>query len=73
MAEKEKIEVAKVTTHDGRVFYTRELDRSKLLPLPGVQRIEDARMTEEEFNTIPASQEAIDFFAAKENVRGRAE
>lgn len=73
MAEQRKIEVAKVTTSDGRVYYTRELDRSKLLILPGVQRVEDAWMTEEEYDALPATEEARDFFAGKESVRGRAE
>ena len=70
--EKTKIEVAKVTTVDSRVFFTRALDRSVLMTLPGVQRVEDAWMTEEEYNTLPATDEARDFFSGAENVRGRA-
>lgn len=58
----DKIEVSKVTTESGQTFYTRETDRAKLLMLPGVKRIEDARMTEEEFGAIPASEEARAFF-----------
>lgn len=69
----EKKEFAKVTTADDRVFYTRELDRSKLLTLPGVRAVQDVWMTEEEFDAIPATPEAKDFFAGKPNVRGRAE
>jgi hypothetical protein len=58
----DKIEVSRVTTEDGRTFYTRETDRSKLVTLPGVKRIEDAWMTEEEFSAIPASPDAAAFF-----------
>jgi hypothetical protein len=62
MADQKKFEVSKVTTTDGRAFYTRETDRAKLIALPKVKRIEDAWMTEEEFNAIPASQDAEAFF-----------
>jgi hypothetical protein len=58
----DKIEVSKVTTQDGQTFYTRETDRAKLLTLPGVKRIEDAWMTEEEFAAIPATPDADAFF-----------
>lgn len=58
----EKKEFSKVTTEQGQTFYTRETDRAKLLMLPGVKRIEDAWMTEEEFNAIPASPETETFF-----------
>lgn len=58
----DRIEVSKVTTEAGQTFYTRETDRAKLLTLPGVRRIEDAWMTEEEFNAIPASEDAEAFF-----------
>ena len=68
----EKKQFAKVTTFDGRVFYTRELDRAKLLPLPGVRRVEDVWMTEDEYNQFPATTEAADFFQGKEDSRGRA-
>lgn len=65
--------VAKVTDAGGRVFYTRELDRSRLMVLPGVRRVEDVVMTTEEYEALPATEEAKDFFAGIEDVRGRAE
>ena len=72
MAEAKKIQVSKVTDSGGRVFYTRELDRSVLLALPNASRVEDAWMSEEEFDAIPATDEARAFFAGGENVRGRS-
>lgn len=72
MGEQQKKQVAKVTDAGGRVFYTRELDRSKLLTLPGVRRVEDAWMTDEEYEALPATEEAKNFFAGLEDVRGRA-
>lgn len=71
MAEKKR--VAKVTDAGGRVFYTRELDRSKLMVLPGVKRVEDVVMTDEEYEALPETEEAKSFFAGIEDVRGRAE
>ena len=68
----DKKQFNKVTTFDGRTFYTDELDRSKLMILEGVKRIEDAWMTQEEFYAIPASAEAQEFFSGRENVRGRS-
>jgi hypothetical protein len=62
MTDQKKFEVSKVTTEDGQTFYTRETNRAKLITLSGVKRIEDARMTEEEFNAIPASRDAEAFF-----------
>ena len=68
MAESKKVTVSKVTAEGGRVFYTRESDRSKLLILPGVRRVEDCLMTEEEFEAIPATDEAKAFFDGAEDV-----
>jgi hypothetical protein len=63
----DKIEVSKVTAESGQTLYTRETDRARLLTLPGVKRIEDAWMTEDEFNAIPASPEAEAFFGGKQS------
>lgn len=63
-----KIKVNKITTTGNEVFYTREQDRGKLWTLPGVQRIEDAEMTEEEYNAIPATDASKSFFAGQANV-----
>jgi len=58
----EKIQISKLTTMSGQQFYTKDTDRAKLLLLPGVKRIEDSWMTEEEYAQIPTSQEAVNFF-----------
>lgn len=59
----ETFEVSKITTEGGDIYYTRETDRSKLRILAGVKRIEDARMTEEEFAAIPTTEASRNFFA----------
>ena len=67
----DKIRVTKITTVGGDVHYTRELDRSKLR-MPGIARMEDAEMTEDEFNAIPATEVSRRFFAG-DNIAGRSE
>lgn len=67
-----KISVLKITTTGGEVFFKRGSNHSELLSLPGVARIEDAEMTEEEYSAIPATEASRKFFAG-DFISGRAE
>jgi hypothetical protein len=58
------MEVMKITTRDGSTYHTnRTSDLATLWAKPEVVMVEKVRMTDEEYQAIPASNASATFFA----------
>lgn len=60
--EGKKINVLQILTESGKTYFTDDLDRAKVLGLPGVKKIIDDVMLESAYKEIEATEDAQRFF-----------
>lgn len=70
MQQDQQIAILKYTTTSGKQFVApaQSVERVNLLARHNVMRVEDGLMTAAEFNALPATQAASDFFAGKQHI-----